>query len=244
MQEIKITSIKRLHVKHHVYDLTVQDNHNFFIGKSQILTHNCDYMTPNAQAALRNIMETFSQSTRFILTCNYVDRIIDPIRSRCQTFEVVPPSKGDVAKRIALDILGVEGIKYEPVDIKLLIDSYYPDIRKIINTAQLQSRDGKLEVDKKEILDADYKLKILDILKESKSKSEKFKDIRQIVADNSIVHFEDVFKLLFDNMSEYGTGNVAAIIVLLAEMEYKSSFVVDKEINFMSTIVQLLEILS
>ena len=209
-----------------------------------IILDEADFLTPNAQAALRNIMETFSKNTRFVLTCNYIDRIIDPIRSRCQTFEVVPPSKGDVAARLALNILTAENVKYEMTDIKLLVDSYYPDIRKIINTAQLQSINGELVIDKKEIIDSDYKLKILEILKENKAKSEKFKDIRQIVADNSIVHFEDIYKLLFDNMDDYGKGSIAAIIVLLADMEYKSSFVVDKEINFMSTIVQLLQIIA
>lgn len=208
-----------------------------------IILDEADFLTLNAQAALRNIMETFSKTTRFVLTCNYVERILDAISSRCQTFEVVPPSKGDVAKRLAVDILTKEGITYENTDIKLLIDSHYPDIRKIINTAQKHSIDGKLQIDKKEILESDFKLKIIDILKETKSKSQKFAEIRQIIADNGVSHFEDIYKLLYDNMTEYGKGKLASIIVLLAEMEYKSAFVVDKEINFMSAIVQLLEIL-
>jgi replication factor C small subunit len=208
-----------------------------------IILDEADFLTTNAQAALRNIMETFSKTTRFVLTCNYVERILDAISSRCQTFEVVPPSKGDVAKRLAVDILTKEGITYENTDIKLLIDSHYPDIRKIINTAQKHSIDGKLQIDKKEILESDFKLKIIDILKETKSKSQKFTEIRQLIADNGVSHFEDIYKLLYDNMTEYGKGKIASIIVLLAEMEYKSAFVVDKEINFMSAIVQLLEIL-
>ena len=82
MQKLKVKNIKKLNEKQNVYDLTVQENHNFFIGKNQILTHNCDYMSTNAQAALRNLMETYSQHTRFILTCNYVEKIIEPLISR------------------------------------------------------------------------------------------------------------------------------------------------------------------
>lgn len=209
-----------------------------------IVLDESDFLTPQAQAALRNIMETFSSNTRFILTCNHVNKIIDPIKSRCQSFEVIPPSKTDVAKRLAIDILSTENITYDVNDIKLLVDSYYPDIRKIINEAQSNSRNGQLCIDKKEIVDSDYKLKILEILKSSSSKSNKFKDIRQLIADNNIVHFEDVYKLLFDNVDEYGKGNIAPIIIILADSEYKSAFCVDKEISFMSTIIQILDLIN
>jgi DNA polymerase III delta prime subunit len=101
MKKIKILSIESLEDKHHVYDLTVEGNHNFFIGETQTLTHNCDFLTPASQAALRNLMETFSLTTRFILTCNYYERIIDPVVSRCQVFQVSPPSKRDVAIHLA-----------------------------------------------------------------------------------------------------------------------------------------------
>ena len=94
-----------------------------------------DYMSPNAQAILRNLMETFSQHCRFILTCNYVEKVIDPIQSRCQSFQIVPPTKKDVAIQIS-KILGAEGVEFEPKDLVPIIDAGYPDIRKIINTCQ------------------------------------------------------------------------------------------------------------
>ena len=100
-----------------------------------IILDECDYITPNAQAALRNLMETFSKHCRFILTCNYVERIIDPIQSRCQLFQIIPPSKKEVAQKLH-NILIEENVNSELDDIKILVDSGYPDIRRVINSAQ------------------------------------------------------------------------------------------------------------
>ena len=100
-----------------------------------IILDECDYLTPNAQAALRNLMETFSKHCRFILTCNYVERIIDPIQSRCQSYKVVPPSKKEVAIHTS-NILNTEGVTYDNNDIVTMVNSSYPDIRRIINAVQ------------------------------------------------------------------------------------------------------------
>ena len=131
-----------------------------------IILDECDYITPNAQAALRNLMETFSKHCRFILTCNFVERIIDPIQSRCQTFQVIPPNKKDVAIHLS-NILKQEGIESELTDIGLLVNSGYPDIRRVINGAQRQCIDGKLVIDKQSIVENDYKLKLLKILEDT-----------------------------------------------------------------------------
>ena len=122
LQKIKVKSIKKLDYANQVYDLSVEKNRNFFIGNTEILTHNCDYMTPNGQAALRNLMETFSATTRFILTCNYVEKIIDPIQSRCQTFAITPPSKKDVAIRVD-NILKNEKVAYNQSDLVTIINA-------------------------------------------------------------------------------------------------------------------------
>ena len=82
-----------------------------------IILDECDYLTPNAQAALRNLMETFSRHCRFILTCNYVERIIDPIQSRCQSFKVIPPKRVDVARHL-VHILEQENVEYDLDDIR------------------------------------------------------------------------------------------------------------------------------
>ncbi len=102
-----------------------------------------DYLTRDAQAALRNLMETFSKSTRFILTCNYPEKVIDPIQSRCQTFEIIPPTKKDVAKRLN-DILINEGIQFEMQDLAVIVNSGYPDIRRVINAAIIPKGNGAI----------------------------------------------------------------------------------------------------
>ena len=201
-----------------------------------------DYMTPNAQAILRNLMETFSKHCRFILTCNYVEKIIDPIQSRCQTFQIVPPSKKEVAVQIS-KILGSEGIKFEPKELVPIIDSSYPDIRKVINTCQLNSSNGNLKVDTQNILDSDIKVKVLDLLKSKDDKRNKYMKIRQAIADSRIQDFTELYSFLYEKVGEYADGNTSNVIITLSEGQYKDALVIDKEITFMATIIQILNII-
>jgi len=197
-----------------------------------------DYMTPNAQAILRNLMETFSKHCRFILTCNYVEKVIDPIQSRCQTFQIVPPSKKEVAVQIS-QILGKEQVQFKPTDLVPIIDSSYPDIRKIINTCQLNSTKGELKLDTTSVIDSDIKSKVVDILKGSDSKPNKWKNIRQAVADARIQDFTELYTFLYEKVDEYGSSNTSNIILILSESQHKDALVVDKEITFMSCIIQI-----
>ena len=203
-----------------------------------IILDECDYITPNAQAALRNLMETFSKHCRFILTCNYVERIIDPIQSRCQSFQIVPPSKSEVAKHLH-SILVNENVIDNMEDIKVLVDSGYPDIRRIINSAQRNVVKGKLKLDTSSIIQNDYKLKLLKIL-ETQNKKNAFKDVRQLLADNKITDFADLFRLLYDEVDNWGKGHVAECILIIARYELSDSQVVDKEINAMAMLIELL----
>jgi len=206
-----------------------------------IILDECDYITPNAQAALRNLMETFSKHCRFILTCNYVERIIDPIQSRCQSFQVIPPSKSEVAKHLH-NILINENVTDTMEDIKVLVDSGYPDIRRVINSAQRNVVNGKLKLDTSSIIQNDYKLKLLKII-ETQDKKTAFKDIRQLLADNKITDFADLFRLLYDEVDGYGKGHVAECILIIAKYELSDSRVVDKEINAMAMIIELLGVI-
>ena len=206
-----------------------------------IILDECDYITPNAQAALRNLMETFSKHCRFILTCNYVERIIDPIQSRCQLFQIIPPSKVEVAQRLN-QILEEEEINCELQDLKILIDSNYPDIRRTINSAQRNVVNLQLKLDTNSIIQNDYKLKLLEILK-VQNKRNAFKDIRQLLADNKITDFADLFRLLYDEVDSYGKGHVAECILVIARYELSDSQVVDKEINAMAMIIELLGVI-
>ena len=203
-----------------------------------IILDECDYITPNAQAALRNLMETFSKHCRFILTCNFVERIIDPIQSRCQSFQIVPPSKSDVAKHLH-NILVKENVMDTMEDIKVLVDSGYPDIRRVINSAQRNVVNGKLKLDTSSIIQNDYKLKLLKILK-TQNKKTAFKDVRQLLADNKITDFAELFRLLYDEVDDWGKGHVAECILIIARYELSDSQVVDKEINAMAMLIELL----
>ena len=206
-----------------------------------IILDECDYITPNAQAALRNLMETFSKHCRFILTCNYVERIIDPIQSRCQCFQIIPPSKTEVAKNLH-SILIQENIMDSPEDIKVLVETGYPDIRRVINSAQRNVVKGKLKLDISSIIQNDYKFKLLKIL-ETQNKKNAFKDIRQLLADNKITDFADLFRLLYDEVDGYGKGHVAECILIIARYELSDSQVVDKEINVMAMLIELLGVI-
>ena len=206
-----------------------------------IILDECDYITPNAQAALRNLMETFSKHCRFILTCNYVERIIDPIQSRCQIFEIIPPSKVEVAQRLN-QVLEEEEINYELQDLKILIDSNYPDIRRTINSAQRNVVNLQLKLDTNSIIQNDYKLKLLEILK-IQDKKNAFKNIRQLVVDSQIRDFADLFRLLYDEVDSYGKGHVAECILVIAKYELSDSQVVDKEINAMAMLIELLGVI-
>jgi DNA polymerase III delta prime subunit len=204
-----------------------------------IILDEFDYMTGNAQAILRNLMETFSQHCRFILTCNYVEKVIEPIQSRCQTFQIIPPTKKDVAVQIS-KILNSEGIKFEPKDLVPIIDSAYPDIRKVINTCQLNSIKGELKIDTQNLLENDYKMKVLDILKSSDDKRNKYMKIRQTIINSKTTDFTELFTLLYDKVDEYAPDKTSDMILLLADGVYKSSMSIDKEIQAAATMIQII----
>jgi len=104
-----------------------------------VILDEADFLTIQAQASLRNVIETFSKSTRFILTCNYVERIIDPLQSRCQVLKIVPPSKGEVAKHL-FKILSQENVQHSTDHLRDLVNQYYPDVRKMLNVCQMSTK--------------------------------------------------------------------------------------------------------
>ena len=203
-----------------------------------IILDECDYITPNAQAALRNLMETFSKHCRFILTCNYVERIIDPIQSRCQSFQIIPPDRKQVATHLS-EILTKEGVVYELDDIVTIVNSGYPDIRRVINSSQRQVVKSELVVDKSTIIQNDYKLKVLELLKQDKKSA--FNGIRKVLLDSKVTDYAELFRLLYDNIEEFAKGHLAEVILVIAKYELSDAHVVDKEINTMAMIVEILQ---
>ena len=211
-----------------------------------IILDECDYITPNAQAALRNLMETFSKHTRFILTCNYVERIIDPIQSRCQPFQIVPPSRKEVAVHLN-NILKEENVTFEMDDVATLVNGGYPDIRRVINFAQRQVVDGKLSIDQNNLVAVDlnvnvFSSQIVNVLK-AQNKKDAFVTIRKMLADNQISDFADLFRLLYDEVDDYGTGHIAECILTIAKYQLSDAQVVDKEINAMAMLIELLGVI-
>jgi replication factor C small subunit len=204
-----------------------------------IILDEADYLTPNAQAALRNLMETYSKTTRFILTCNYVEKIIDPIQSRCQTFAIMPPNKTDVAKRL-VSVLEEKQVQYDIRDIAAIINSSYPDIRRAINTAQSCVIENRLTLDKASAIQANYMTEVLEMLKNAKDKKAAFTKIRQCIADSKVRDFTPMYTFLYDNLDEFAHGHIAPCILIIAESQFKDASVVDKEINIMAMFVNIL----
>tara|TARA_R110000751_G_scaffold25965_1_gene69871 strand:- start:643 stop:1545 length:903 start_codon:yes stop_codon:yes gene_type:complete len=200
-----------------------------------VILDEADFLTIQAQASLRNIIETFSRTTRFIMTCNFVERIIDPLQSRCHVLKIVPPTKKDVARHLAW-VLDQEKIRYEMQDLVPLINQYYPDLRKCINTIQLSTMDNDLRLDQSILVSSNYIDKIINEL----SNKADFKTVRQIIADANVDDFDELFKSLYDKASEYLPGKEGTATILINEHQYKANFRIDKEINTMSLIQNLI----
>jgi len=209
-----------------------------FSNMKVVILDEADYITPASQAALRNLMETFSKHCRFILTCNYVERIIDPIQSRCQSFQIVPPDRKQVAVHLS-DILQKEKVNAKVDDIVTIVNSGFPDLRRVINGAQRQVVDGELVIDEGMSIQNDYKVKVLEILK-TQDKKNSFKNIRQVLADSKVTDFSDLFRLLFDTVDDWGKGHVAECILVLSQYQQSDAVVVDKEINIMAMFIEIL----
>jgi replication factor C small subunit len=203
-----------------------------------VILDEADFITIQGQAALRNVIETYSRTTRFILTCNFVERIIDPLQSRCQVLKIVPPSKQDIAKHVA-KVLEQEEVSYTMDDIKVLVTQFYPDVRKMLNTAQLSNQDGELHIDKSVIVSSNY---MNQVVKELSKPKPIFNEIRQIIANANIQDFEELYRFLYDNSTQFAAGNEGMVAIYVNEYSYQSNFRIDKEINCMALISRLIEL--
>jgi DNA polymerase III delta prime subunit len=206
-----------------------------------VILDEADFIRVDSQALLRNVIETFSLNTRFILTCNYVDRIIDPLQSRCKVLKIVPPSKGEVAKHVS-EILDKEQITYKLEDLAVIVNKFYPDIRKILNTCQFSLQANQLHVDSKSLVSNIYIDKIIDELKKPNNNS--LKNIRQIIADSNTENHDDLYKVLYEKLDEFSLDYTGEIIILLEEYMYHSAFRIDKEINIIACLYKILQLIT
>ena len=203
-----------------------------------VILDEADFLTIQAQASLRNTIETFSRSTRFILTCNFVERIIDPLQSRCQVLKIVPPSKKEVAKHLS-EILNKEQTEFELKALANIVNQHHPDIRKMLNIIQLSTKDNELVVDESILVSNNY---IKQIIEELKQKKTDFRKLRQIIADSQVRDFEELYRALFDHASEYAIGREGSVAIILNEHQYHSNFRIDKEVNIASALAKIIEI--
>lgn len=236
MKPLKIKSIK-LSNPVQVYDLTVEDNHNFFITKSQVLTHNCDYLTPNAQAILRGVMEEYHTTARFILTCNYPNRIIPAIHSRCQGFHIEKVDINEFTARVAT-ILVEENVNFELDTLDTFVKATYPDLRKCINMIQMNSLNGELHMPEKgDSSEADYKLEMVELFKKGK-----ISEARKLICGQARPEeMEEIYRWLYSNIhllgkTEHQQDN-AVLIIKQGLVDH--ALVIDPEINLSATLIRL-----
>jgi DNA polymerase III delta prime subunit len=198
-----------------------------------VILDEADFLTVNAQAALRNIIETFSLKTRFIFTCNFVERIIEPLQSRLAGYPLQPPTAKSLFVHI-LNILETENIEYDKQDVAHIVKTFFPDIRKVLNNLQSCVKGGKIDITGKSFTKSNYVQEIVDLL--LKPDKNTFNVIRQIVADNEVRDFSEIYRAIYDSTSS------ATRIIIIAEGVHNSVTSLDKEITFCSTIAKLLEL--
>lgn len=204
-----------------------------------IILEEASFLTGPAQEALKDIIESFSEKTRFIFTANHLGKITEPIQSRCEVYEFNAPTKSSIAKHITQNILDVLEIKYDLKEVAQLINDCHPDIRSTVKYLQSNTKDNQFTYNSK---NTHINKQILTILKTPTKTS--WTDIRQIVANNPMDDYQPLIECLFKHVDEYGKGNEAEIIIELDNHQYFQKSVPDKEINISAMFSKILKSLS
>jgi DNA polymerase III delta prime subunit len=203
-----------------------------------ILLEEADYITPNGQAVLRVLMEEYSNEARFILTCNYENKIIPAIRSRCQHFRFKAGDRDDISEYVAT-ILIREKVKFDLQTLDKFISIGYPDIRKIVNTMQQHTHGGVLTIPSPQGEDGDYKYELLDLIQ-----LDKWVKMREIICGNvSGEEWEDLYRFLYENLYRApkfeNTQRWEEGIIIVADHLYKHTLSADPEINAAAMFIKL-----
>jgi DNA polymerase III delta prime subunit len=201
-----------------------------------VLLDEADYLSPNAQAALRGVMEEYHTTARFILTCNYPNRIIPALHSRCQGFHIERVDITEFTARVAT-ILVEEGIDFDLDTLDTFVKATYPDLRKCINTVQMNSMSGKLHTPEKgDTGEQDYKLEMVELFKAGK-----ITEARKLVCGQARPEeMEEIYRWLYDNISIFGdsaTQDKAILIIKQGLVDH--TLVSDVEINLAATLIRL-----
>jgi len=202
-----------------------------------ILLDEADYFSPNAQAALRGVMEEFADNCRFILTCNFPHKIIPAIHSRCQGVHIPKLDRSAFTARVAT-VLVEEDIDLDPDTLDSYVSASYPDLRKCLNSVQQNSIDGVLRKPSESSVDtSDYKLKAVDLFKAGK-----IVEARRLIVDNATVgDVDEMFRWMYDNLNLWSSsqaGQDEAIKIIRSGLA-NHALVADVEINLAATLVEL-----
>ena len=201
-----------------------------------VLLDEADYLSPNAQAALRGVMEEYHTTARFILTCNYPNRIIPALHSRCQGFHIERVDITEFTARVAT-ILVEENVEFDLDTLDTFVKATYPDLRKCINTVQMNSMDAKLHTPEKgDSGQADYKLEMVSLFKAGK-----ITEARKLVCGQARPEeIEEIYRWLYDNVAIFGeeaTQDKAILIIKQGLVDH--TLVSDPEINLAATLIRL-----
>ena len=205
-----------------------------------VLLDEADYISPNGQAALRGVMETYHASARFILTCNYPNRVIPALHSRCQGFHIEKVDRTEFTARVAT-VLVAENIEIDIETLDTYVRSTYPDLRKCLNLCQMNSTNGRLaNVKGDEGNTSDWRVDAVNLFKAGK-----IVEARKLMcATVRPEEMEDVFRWMYDNLELFATtqeGQDSAIMAIRTGL-VNHSFVADPEINLSATMVELSQI--
>lgn len=211
-------------------------------SKKVVILDEADYLNANStQPALRGFIEEFSNNCRFIFTCNFKNRIIEPLHSRCAVveFKIENKDKASIAaaffKRV-VNILKTEKVEFDKAVVAELIGKHFPDYRRILNELQRYSVSGKIDSGLLvNIGDESY----ADLVKNLKAKN--FTEVRKWVGKNSDVETTELFRHLYDKAVDYiEQSSIPQLVLVLAEYQYRAAFVADKEINIMAALTEVM----
>jgi DNA polymerase III delta prime subunit len=202
-----------------------------------VLIDEADYLNPQSvQPALRNLMEQYTNSVRFILTCNYPNRILPPIHSRCQNLHIEKTDLNEFTARVAT-ILVEENIDFELDTLDTIVKGTYPDLRKCINNIQMNSIDGVLRLpDNNDTGSADYRVEMVSLFKLGK-----ISDARKLVCSQARPEeMEDIYRWLYDNVELFGDdAKQEKAILIIKQGLVDHTLVSDPEINLAATLIRL-----
>jgi replication factor C small subunit len=247
-----------------IHDLAVQDADVLFVNASRtnsvedvrdkitsfsetmpwgefkvVLLDEADYLSPNAQAALRGVMEQYHSTVRFILTCNYPNKIIPALHSRCQGFHITSLDETDFTVRIA-EILVENGIEFEIETLDSFVRANYPDLRKTINSVQMACVDNKLHAPDETDQDTGWRVKMVDLFK-----SKQIREARKLIVANARTdEYEDIFRWLYRNIEMFGSteDKQDEAVIIIRNGMVKHTQVADPEINLSATLAELIQI--